>query len=133
MRSGVASMTEAFWQPWQPKVGDRVRIQVSGECQNHHLGNWHASDGRTLIQALKDGDIGGPGYQGANGAIGTVIHICIPDDGEEDDGHPYYVNDCDGKRHWDRVDDFFAAIELEPVEVVQAEDESQLEAMQHDA
>lgn len=106
-------MGTQFWEPWTPKIGDRVRIKVSGECTFSHLGNAKLTKDYTLLDAIVDGNLGGPGFQGANGVVGTVVGVYPSED--EDDGHPYYVNDaCGGK--WDRVDDFFAAIELEPVQ-----------------
>lgn len=101
-------MTE-FWEPWHPKVGDRVRVHVSGECTFHHLGNGHITPEHDLLDVIRSGGLGGPGFQGANGSVGTVQHICSDDDG---DGHLYYVSDTEAG-HWKQVDDFFAAIELE--------------------
>jgi hypothetical protein len=93
------------------KVGDCVRVRLSGECQFHHLGNAHLTSTYTLIDALRDGTLGGPGFMGANGAIGVIEAICPSED--DDDGHPYLVSDTDGSGHWDQVDDFFAESELE--------------------
>lgn len=114
----------SWWQPivralsdWEPKVGDKVRVRLNGECQTFHMGSGHAHDSHELIAIIRSGDIGGPGYMGANGAEGEVVSFCPPDDDETDEGarqHVYYVSDAtDGK--WKRVDDFFAAGELEPL------------------
>lgn len=108
----------AFWAPQEFRVGDRVRVRLSGECQTFHLGSGHAHDGHELLGIIRSGDIGGPGYMGANGAEGAIVSMCPPDDDETDEGarqHIYYVSDASeataGK--WVRVDDFFAAGELE--------------------
>jgi hypothetical protein len=100
-----------FWAPQEFKVGDRVRVRMTGECRFHHMGNAHLTADYTLIDALRDGTLGGPGFMGANGAIGTIQAVSQSDD---DEGHPYLVSDAQSGR-WDRVDDFFAASELEPV------------------
>lgn len=91
-----------------PKIGDHVKIHVSGECTFHHLGTGHLTPDSTLQDLFRA--LGGPGYQGANDGVGVVVSI-TPEAGS----HPYYVSDAEGGR-WNRVDDFFAETELEPVD-----------------
>lgn len=45
---------DAPWEPWTPKVGDRVRIRFSAECRGH----------------VEESN---PDAERADGAIGTVI------------------------------------------------------------
>lgn len=104
----------AFLEPHAFKVGDRVRVRLNGECLFAHLGNAHLTATYTLRDAIADGTLGGPGFMGANGAVGIIQYVCRPE-GDDDDGHPYLVSDTDPSTgHWVQVDDFFAATELEP-------------------
>lgn len=32
-------MSEEYWEPWHPEIGQRVRIRLHGECQLKHLPN----------------------------------------------------------------------------------------------
>lgn len=88
-----------LWQPWIPKVGQRVRISISPECQIH----WTHRQ-RDLI-----GDF--------NGRIGTVSGM---DDSARlaywttYPGHTYLVI-LDTPVGSGQSDGVFAAIELEPV------------------
>lgn len=65
---------DGIWEPWAPKVGDRVRVHLSAECQFEYLyGN------RTKH------------FPESDGACGVISEIdgCGP--GEHDQGHRYTV------------------------------------------
>lgn len=94
-----------FWEPYSFKVGDRVRVRLSGECYWEENSRW---PGSPFEPKHPDGE---------HGAAGVVLQIwsreLIPS------GHIYAV-DFD---HGVLVDDdrfhhggLFAAIELEPAE-----------------
>ena len=97
-------------EPWAPAVGDLVRVNVSPECRAYHLGpRGMGFAGMLLPQEQR--------RLHANGQIGRVtsVHAPFGDEPPADAAHRFYVHDLpphDGPR-WD---DFFAAVELEPVE-----------------
>lgn len=86
-----------FWEPWLPKIGDRVRIRISAECQTR----WcrqdnHITDGEVAVVLMSGNDLA----ELAGGQQTT-------------DGHAYMAGiPADEGRYrcgW------YAAIELEPV------------------
>jgi hypothetical protein len=84
---------------WQPRIGDRVRINLSGECPGHDLCSdaylWDRFQGLTGIVSLPP----------AHSRVASEDH---PD-------HPYYV-----QMDWHpQAGGIFAASELEPVEPVE--------------
>lgn len=91
-----------FWEPWQPKVGDRVRVRVSSECQQHP----HSIDVDTR--------------DGVDGLTGTVM-----DTGRSRrPGHPYFVVldrpvPCRFNMSGFVHGAVCAAVELDPLEPVQ--------------
>ncbi len=93
------------WAPWQPKVGDRVRVRLSGECRIECL---------PLSPQGMAGLLGHPNT--VNGQVGTIIA------GElayyVHRGHPYKVQFDDpfqwNGRAWPST--HLAAVELEPLE-----------------
>jgi hypothetical protein len=56
----------AYWEPWQPKIGDRVRVRLSGEC----LVKGPAMSAETGKRYLCDGH---PEWE--NGVTG-VVSVC---------------------------------------------------------
>lgn len=108
--SGERAPAGQIWEPWQPKVGDRVRINVSAECRTFHLPP-RGGGLQTVLMPQEQVRL----Y--ANGQIGVVEKISDPepDESAEDAAHRFYVTD--GKPSpsvgWD---DFFAACELEPLD-----------------
>ena len=109
-QEGAAMTATAWYEPWSPTVGQRVRIRLSGECQASHT----------------------PVSDGTYGVVKAVEWF-------RDDPTPHPVEDPDGsdyaaalryRGHWYDVDfehpvpdaeegrmirsDLFAAIELEP-------------------
>lgn len=95
-----------FWQPWQPKIGQRVQIRLSGECNR----NW---------QSEEPNAVGTPGHPPeVDRRTGTVVPqpgydprvyphhpICVWWDGD-----PIVVEGIPFRQG------FFAACELEPLE-----------------
>jgi hypothetical protein len=59
---------QAYWEPWTPKIGDRVRVRLSGEC------NVSGPVRETPSSPIVHGP-GHPAYQ--NGIEGTVT-FCDP-------------------------------------------------------
>ncbi len=109
----------SYWQSSSElAIGQRVRVRMTGECQTHHLGNGHPRNAVEFAELICAGRIGGPGFDGANGAIGVIVAIC-PAESDESPGdamHRYYVSDASlNNRRWVDVDDFFCAEELEPL------------------
>lgn len=88
---------------WTPpvqtfKVGDRVRIRLSGECPR--MGTWSEQRETHWYGHHSEHD----------GHIGKVNSVHV-----DDYGHPYFV-ECEAGRHAD--DDFggfYEAVELEPL------------------
>lgn len=77
-----------FWEPWQPKVGDRVRTNFSPECPAQYLwhGNW--AEGSGLVGTI----------------MGSIGSACP-------EGHPYRVHlEAEPYVIW------AAACELEPLD-----------------
>lgn len=60
---------DGYWQPWAPKVGDRVRVRLSAECLAHEL----AADPAVVRQ-----------IDGQHGVVLSVSQTARP-------GHPYWV------------------------------------------
>ena len=97
---------DAPWQPWTPKVGDRVRIRLSGECQAE------VQAGSPMHRAgMLSGHV--PDEHGMTGTVDMVNSREYVRD-----QHPYLVqfdrplflgNDCS-------CGDLYAAAELEPLE-----------------
>lgn len=48
----------AVWEPWTPKVGDRVRVRLTGECPMHDVPNYplrvHDMAGVILLDTRED-------------------------------------------------------------------------------
>lgn len=98
---------EAVWEPWQPEVGQRVRIRLSGECPIEYR---HAEAGYDRIRKVIEPVGHNPDESGRVGTVSAVQR-------EERGGH-YYMVDYD-RLLWQ--DDMwwagavYAAIELEPL------------------
>lgn len=93
------------WEPWQPKVGQRVRVRLSAEC------NMEYSPETRGVRVSKHPVFGHPDV--LDGMVGKVISV-----GLYSNHHPYSVHFMD-RYEW--LDELwcchsFAAIELEPVE-----------------
>lgn len=54
-------MSNDYWEPWQPAIGDRVRVRISGECPSCRE---NQADKDTTVHLLESRD----------GKIGTVDH-----------------------------------------------------------
>ncbi len=90
-----------YVEPWTPKVGDRVRVRISGECNRpNHWDSW-AND-----LGVKTGHL-----PICHGMTGIVFRIDA-----RDDQHSYAVEFFD-PLPWTEpfAADRFAAIELEPI------------------
>jgi hypothetical protein len=92
-----------FWELWQPKVGDRVKVRLSGEC-----------DFRRTVHAQSDPQrrFTIPHFQQTDGEIGVVLLVKATS--RHRWSHPYFVglNSLIGRVV--PAGDAFAAIELEP-------------------
>ena len=101
------------WQPWQPQVGDRVRVSVSAECGGYH----DVGRGPEFFpNHPRDKD----GRPIDNGATGTVIAILGPMSATR---HWYGVS-FDTPRYYAPLNEtrrgsIFSAIELEPLRGVE--------------
>lgn len=73
--------------PWEPKVGDRVRVRLSHECP----GRYWLDSGDMHIE-----------HNNEDGAVGFIVRT-----DETFIGHPYYVGNVNGARH-------YALVEIEP-------------------
>ncbi len=97
-------MTSYVWEPWQPAVGDRVRVRLSGECR------W---DRDGIAQ-----DDPGHDEEMLDGLLGTVTKH-VPNVWK--DGHHYRVEfevcPCGLATPDDPCYEWLAAIELERQEV----------------
>lgn len=93
-----------FWEPWRPKVGDRVRVRLSGECHQFHDNDTPGYiDGKKSLYGH---------HASVNGAIATVEYIRT--EGESWAGHQcgiYYDDEVFGLKG-----SCYAAAELEPLE-----------------
>lgn len=93
-----ADVDPRFWEPGPPlRVGDRVRVRLSGECPG-----WSACAHECHTHP----------HLAPNGSVGTVADAVHGDDRNERtfrDGH-YYLLRADDEQH---LDDWFAPIELE--------------------
>lgn len=105
-------MSGQFWEPWQPQVGDRVRVMLSPECRAVFRSRW--ADSRQLMNAPSLTHIAGE-----DGRVGTVIDI---EHADEDiaPGH-IYLTQFDRPVFSSAVGLFaeastFAAVELEPLD-----------------
>lgn len=94
-----------YVEPWQPRIGQRVRVRLSGECTG-------GAEQRHI-----------PAHGDCNGLIGTVLEfgragtLTLGATELFERGHRYYVEFGDGG--WFAPGGIFAAIELEPTEEVQ--------------
>lgn len=113
-----------LWEPWQPRVGQRVRINVSPECRHAHADSVQGKEG--VVAHI----LGGPGEE-----IERVNRELTEDGGEplspEEMSHPYHVEIPENRQRpkfdtrtlrgfrdmlfWGDEDNF-AAIELEPLD-----------------
>jgi hypothetical protein len=97
MRKPMSSQPAGYWEPWQPRLGDRVRVRLSAECR----APW-ADEGHD------------PRYDGLSG---TVAHFPWSSDWP---GHPYTVRfdvTLPTENPYEvLVGGYFAAIELEPLD-----------------
>ena len=99
---------QGVWEPWQPQVGQRVRLRISPECEPHHDEDFNYSWDYSfaLPAALRSGHSGT-----IIGLVGGVF---------ADLGHPYHVEFDDPIQvpWWNGglVATKCAAIELEPIE-----------------
>lgn len=99
-------------EPWQPKVGDRVRIRLGGECNIRP-----AHEGVTL-SGRRVPDPGTPGHADPcrDGLLGTVIERPPGLGGVDWRGHTYAVRYDHALVGTDNViGSFYAACELEPL------------------
>lgn len=85
-----------YWEPWQPAVGDRVRVRLSGECGRMESGRYV----HTHIMP------------GADGHSGIVIST-----NAGGDQHPYHVRFDEPYLAYGTLvlSNVYAAIELEPL------------------
>jgi hypothetical protein len=104
------STEDQFWQPWQWKVGDRVRVRLSGECQLEY----HDLSPAKRIAGICNGHL-----SAEDGLTGTVVEYGNSPDIHAfavKQGHPYSVqwdrNIRTGRFHWGGSN--YAAAELEP-------------------
>lgn len=74
-------MGAPLWEPWSPKVGDRVRVRISAECvPAMPLDSVFARAGCVHHHRAEDG------------AIGTVDRVdSVSRSGHRVPGHPYHV------------------------------------------
>jgi hypothetical protein len=93
------------WEPWVPRVGQEVRVRLSGECAER----WKPTDGRPRIEGHIDE---------VNGKQGVVIEV----NRAAFESHPFLVRFeraitiATGPRAGSRITGAcFAAIELDPV------------------
>lgn len=101
----MASAPDAVVEPWHPKIGDRVRVRLNGECQLQFPA--------TAPGRLAD-------HESFDGYTGTVVQppwnldpVAIAFLGSQ--GHSYAVKFDPGQSTvW--AGDFFAACELELLE-----------------
>jgi hypothetical protein len=85
------------WQPWQPGIGDRVRVRLSGECRWDRDGAATATDN--------------PGHDRVlDGQLGTAVEY-DPNIWHSD--HDYFV--ALDTSPFDDVGEWLTAAELEPV------------------
>lgn len=97
------------YEPWQPKIGDRVRIRLNGECMKAH--HDHCAAGK--VEARTGRPLGHPMF--LNGREGTVSGF---DPNNRQRGHPYIVH-FGARFEWlgeSWTAEHFAAIELELIE-----------------
>src|SRR6266487_7134336 len=66
-----------YYEPWKPKLGDRVQVRLSGECQDRPREFEHAHEGsplsswyRDAMRAIAYPDSGHPAA--IDGVVGTV-------------------------------------------------------------
>jgi hypothetical protein len=90
------------YEPWSPKVGDRVRVRLSGECRWDRDG---AAEDDPSHDAILDGQ------------LGTVVEIDRP---AWHRGHDYFValDVCpcgEPREEGEPCCEWFAAVELEPL------------------
>lgn len=117
-------MSGPYWEPWRPEIGQRVRVNLGGECRTttveerpSPLLNDDALRGLMLDRAER-GVIEPTGEQIAghdpalHGVVGTVTDICR-DDGMA--GHYYRVMFDRNVMPGDHIGADMAAIELEPI------------------
>ena len=103
-------MNAEYWEPWQPEVGQRVRVHLSGECQRLM---------ETRVERLPFGGRELTGHpQEMDGVTGIVVPIEPWMDITAD--HPYVVRFDEPLRLPEYgvgrcLGTVFAAIELEPV------------------
>lgn len=107
--AGLCKDCPAFYEPWQPKVGDRVRVRLSGECQAVCI--YYRRAGAPLHKNIPDG------------RIGTVVEGHPMIDANDArlharDGHTYPVEFDDAvlAPYGFIVGSHFAATELEPLD-----------------
>lgn len=109
-----------YWQPWTPRVGQRVRVRLSGECaaRQHH----HDTDARRVTL--------GPGghyatEEGREGVIVACTRQLCAEWRRDHWGHgvhviydePFEIELADGSAA-KAIGQAYAAIELEPLEEV---------------
>lgn len=101
--------TPEFWEPWTPKIGQRVRVVLSGECQMQG-----SSD--SPKEQLRGEAHGGEKW---NGKTGTVVRINWRPELTRQ-GHRFTVDwdEPEWISGWPRgiKGDNYAAIELEPLD-----------------
>lgn len=93
-----------YWEPWKPKVGDRVEVRVSGEC------GWRGDPGSAAEQRGE----GHPAWM--DGKTGEVVEI-DPTPGAAAVGHRYLIDwDVPHVEGWRTfVGSAYAAAELLPL------------------
>ncbi len=103
------------YRPWRPKVGDRVRVRLSPEC------DWNTRT--TDMFTGRKMATGGPHDDEEDGRVGTVDQLRYEaplSEREAEETHPYAVTFDDP--YWSVRDRLliqgahFAASELEPLE-----------------
>ena len=117
--TSVAALTDEpqdqdFWEPWQPKIGDRVRVRLNGECRFETSGFNRYGVPSKRYPTHREWE---------NGKTGTVIPCRFIT------SHGFCSHASDGRGHWivvqyDIVEDHpdintiaghYAAVELEPI------------------
>jgi hypothetical protein len=94
----------AYWEPWQPKIGDRVRVRLSGEC--NVIGPGREDPFSPVASAMAH-----PAHQDGVVGIVTQCHSACTGGGAHAVGHHIRVEYLHprGWRHMGH----FAACELE--------------------
>lgn len=100
---------QRFYEPWQPTVGQRVRVRLSGECRRKLTDGVGKQIGRRFGHHESFDGIGG---------VVTSPLFASHSEPNSSQGHPYLVlfeSDVTIDGH-ECVGDYFAAIELEPID-----------------